>query len=344
MKTHSVPAAKEHTTNENTNCNACNAVIYDSALSITTTTSSNVKIKYIRCQNCGLLSMYPLPTQTAIAELYDADYYGLGETKLLKWMEFIRSACMKRRARRVFSLAKTEAIHILDIGAGDGRFLKNMHDFGCKIYGTELECPAYNRASMIPEIHLVHCDITQAAFEPEKFNIITIWHVLEHMPDPAKIINHCQKLLAPGGLIIIEVPNLGSWQSHISGSNAFHLDPPRHLYQFTKRSLTALLNNANFKIFKQETASLEMGVIGVMQSWLNIWITPRDLFYDMLRTRNQCRGTILNKALSITLAILLIPFALIITLLESAAGRGPVLRYFCQKPASPPKNTNCRNY
>ncbi|MDA1044455.1 MAG: hypothetical protein O3C57_04445 [Verrucomicrobia bacterium] len=82
---------------------------------------------------------------------------------------------------------------------------------------------------------------------------------------------------------------------------------------------------------RRETASLEMGILGAAQSWLNFLIKPRDLFYDMLRSRNRCSGSPGAKGLSILLALILIPIATAFTLLEAACGHGPVLRLFCRK-------------
>jgi 2-polyprenyl-3-methyl-5-hydroxy-6-metoxy-1,4-benzoquinol methylase len=315
-------------------CNICNTIISDSVSHIITTTPGNTTVEYVRCPNCGLLCIHPMPTTEIITSFYDADYYGLGETKFISWMDLIRGICLKRRAKHVFSTTAQKLNRILDVGAGDGRFLKYMHNLGYEIYGTELPGQAYDRAALIKDINLFACDITDAGFAPESFDIITIWHVLEHIREPSKTIRYCQTLLRPDGILVIEVPNMGNWQNRAIGNNAFHLDPPRHLYQFNDSSLTTLIENAHFKIYNRETSSLEMGITGAIQSLLNTIITPRDLFYNMLRTRNKCNGTFLNKLLSIMLAILIMPIAIIITLLEPVFKQGPVLRYFCRKTIS----------
>jgi 2-polyprenyl-3-methyl-5-hydroxy-6-metoxy-1,4-benzoquinol methylase len=329
MKTN--PAAPKQNKYNYAKCDACNNPIPDSASRIITKTTNNTTIVYVQCPCCGLSSMHPNPSQKTIAEFYDADYYGLGETKFINWMDLIRGICLKRRAQRVFPMTAQKLNRTLDVGAGDGRFLKYMHNLGYEIYGTELPGPAYDRAALIKDINLFPCDIADAGFAPESFDIITIWHVLEHIREPSQTIRYCQTLLRPGGVLVIEVPNLGNWQSRATGNNAFHLDPPRHLYQFTDSSLSMLIENAHFEIYKRETSSLEMGIIGTIQSLLNTLITPRDLFYNMLRTRNKCNGTFLNKFLSIMLTTLIMPFAIIITLLEPVFRQGPVLRYFCRK-------------
>ena len=315
-------------------CGACgqtgDAVV--SSLGVVTTRGETVT--YARCPRCGFLQVEPLPDPGMLASYYDADYYGLGETKFAAWMDMVRGLCLKRRAARVHPLVNRDRIRALDIGAGDGRFLRAMRDAGCECWGTELAGPAFERAARVPGLHMISGEVALAGLESRFFDVVTIWHVLEHVTAPAAMLHCCYDLLRDGGVLVVEVPHLGSWQSAMVRDKAFHLDPPRHLYQFTAASLDAMLAGAGFVVQDRETASLEMGVIGALQSWLNVIICPRDLFYDMLRTRNRCAGTLRSKLASIFLAVLLTPLAFVFTLLEAACGRGPVLRVFCRKPES----------
>jgi 2-polyprenyl-3-methyl-5-hydroxy-6-metoxy-1,4-benzoquinol methylase len=311
-------------------CDSCGAALQGAATLAVTTTGGH-RVAYARCPDCTLLQMLPLPSPTELASFYDEAYYGLGETKFAGWMEAVRGVCLRRRARRVYPLVTGSPLRVCDVGAGDGRFLKAMQARGCHISGTELPGAAYNRAAQVPEIHLVAGDVTEAGFAPGDFHVVTLWHVLEHMVSPAASLRCCHQLLKNAGVLVVEVPNLGSWQSRLSGPHAFHLDPPRHLYQFTDQSLQSLLEACGFEITRRETTSLEMGILGATQSWLNRLIKPRDLFYDMLRTRNRCAGGSGSKLASLLLAMVLLPVATLFTLLEAACGQGPVLRLFCRK-------------
>lgn len=314
-------------------CDSCASPLHGSER-LTTTTARGESFDYARCPTCGLFQMQPLPTPTQLAAFYDDAYYGLGETKFSGCLETVRGICLRRRARRVFPLAQGTPLHVCDVGAGDGRFLAAMQARGCHITGTELPGAAYERAAQVPDINLVAGDIADAGFAAGSFQLMTLWHVLEHLVSPAAALRCCHTLLQDDGVLVVEVPNLGSWQSRLSGSHAFHIDPPRHLYQFTPRSLERLLTATGFEVIRRETASLEMGILGATQSWLNALLQPRDLFYDMLRTRNRCPGSGIRKSLTVLLALLFLPFASLFTLLEAAGGQGPVLRLCCRKKTS----------
>ncbi len=314
-------------------CDACDEALAGVA-PLTVTSTRGDAIDYAGCPSCGLVQMASRPTAADMATFYDDAYYGHGDTKFSGGVEALRSICFRRRAKRVLPLIAGSPPAVLDVGAGDGRFLKAMHGLGCDIAGTELAGAAHDRAARIPGIELHAGEVTDAGFAAGRFNAVTLWHVLEHVSSPRVTLECCNRLLADDGVLVVEVPNLGSWQSRLTGRHAFHLDPPRHICQFDDRSLTALLAATGFDITRRETCSLEMGVLGVTQSLLNTFINPRDLFYDMLRTRNRCPGHPIAKAVSALITALLIPFGMLFTLIESACGHGPVLRLFCRKSPS----------
>jgi SAM-dependent methyltransferase len=206
-----------------------------------------------------------------------------------------------------------------------------MRALGCEVFGTERPGPAFERAARIAGVNMVAGDVCEAGFDPGSFDLVTLWHVLEHLPDPFAAVQCCSRLLRDDGLLVVEVPNLESWQSRAAGVMAFHLDPPRHVLQFTSAALQALCARNGLSCCRRETASLEMGVLGAAQGWMNLVIRPRDLFYDILRTRNRCAGSAPAKALSLALAVPLLPAALAFTVLEAACGHGPVLRCFFRR-------------
>jgi SAM-dependent methyltransferase len=235
---------------------------------------------------------------------------------------------LARRAQR--SAEKlTGPSDVLDVGCGDGRFLKAMRDRGHRIFGTEMPGPAYERAARVNGIELQAPPLSGTSFPGRRFALVTAWHVLEHVPDPDRLVDSIRHLLLDDGTLIVEVPNASSWHGRATGPWSFSLDPPRHLHQFSRQSLVTMLRKHGFEVTQVDTTSIEMGVMGVVQSFLNCLIQPRDLFYDLLRSRGRCPGRLSAKAAAIALAIPLIPVAFAWTLVESAVGRGPVLRATC---------------
>lgn len=296
-------------------------------------TSLGRRYRYRCCSHCGHMTISPMPTTEEISSFYDQAYYGSGSRKFLFAIDVCRGLLLDRRAAMAAAQLGAPS-DVLDVGCGDGRFLKAMRERGHRIAGTEMPGPAYERAAKVREIELQLPPLSENSFPNRTFALVTVWHVLEHVPDPENLIHTVRHLLRGGGTLIVEVPNAASWHSRATGSRSFSLDPPRHLHQFTRRSLTNMLERQGFVVKRVETSSIEMGVMGVVQSLLNCVMHPRDLFYDLLRSDGRCPGRLASKIAAIALAIPLVPVGLIWTCVESLAGRGPVLRVTCSIAAA----------
>jgi SAM-dependent methyltransferase len=292
--------------------------------------SNSQSYSYAECGFCGHLTMCPMPSADEITSFYDATYYGLGERKFPLVLDAVRGLLLAQRTR-VSTTEMTAPADVLDVGCGDGRYLKAMRNLGHRIHGIEIQGPAYDRASRIDGIRLRAPPLNEGTFPLTRFQLVTAWHVLEHVPDPMTLLESIGRVLAPDGRLVVEVPNTWSWHGRLTGTNSFNLDPPRHLHQFTQRSLTLLLGRAGYDVERVQTRSFEMGVMGVVQSILNCVLKPRDLFYDLLRSRGMCPGHPAAKVVAICLAIPLIPCAIVWTAAETVAGHGPVLRVICRR-------------
>ena len=104
---------------------------------------------------------------------------------------------------------------------------------------------------------------------PGGFDAVTMWHVLEHLPDPFAAVARAAELVRPGGRIVISVPNIESLQAQFGGERWFHLDLPRHLFHFSPRSLSALVEQAGLRVVRIGHLYPEMEAIGLVQTTLN---------------------------------------------------------------------------
>ncbi len=291
------------------------------------------EITYRFCGACGLAELNRNQPGENLAQNYPDAYYGLGDRKFIKFFDVLREVLSKYRLRNFRSAVGSKPIKVLDIGCGDGDFLKQIYAQASQIYGVELSGAAFKRASRIPGIHLLPADRVCADSYPKQyFDAITLWHVFEHLPDPLQTLSYCRKWLKSEGYLFIEVPNVSSWQAQLFKANWFHMDAPRHLFLFTPKSLDFLLSRAGFAVARRQYFSFEMGVFGVVQSALNIVIKPRNLFYDMARLRRRCLGPVFLKIVSVLAAAILLPFGFLFAIMESFFNRGAVIRYSC-KPA-----------
>ncbi|MBP7828572.1 MAG: class I SAM-dependent methyltransferase [Kiritimatiellae bacterium] len=291
--------------------------------------SRGVMRSYRYCAACGGYSLDPLPSPGELAAMYDEAYYGSGERKLPALLDAVRNLALRRRAARVARWLGRRG-RILDVGCGDGRFLAHMQALGFEIMGLELPGIALERARKRTGAPLREGPLAPGMFPDRSFDLITIWHVLEHVVDPRELLATCRALLKDDGRLVVEVPNLDSWQSRLGGAGAFNLDPPRHLHQLPPSALDRLVEETGFSVERRETLSLEMGVMGAMQTLLNHWLAPRDLLFDLLRSRFSCPGSTGAKAASVAWAPVLVVPATVFTMLEAAGGRGAVLRVVCR--------------
>lgn len=150
--------------------------------------------------------------------------------------------------------------HLLDVGCGNGQLLILLRDLGWQVEGVEVDALAVGqaRASGL-EVRLGNLEAQQ--YPANHFDVITMSHVLEHVHDPAGLLRECHRILRPGGLLVAVTPNLESWGHRIFRESWRGLEPPRHLFLYTAKSLQMLARNAGFAIGSLSTSPLLAPVI-----------------------------------------------------------------------------------
>jgi len=252
-----------------------------------------------------------VPKPADISSHYGERYYGK--------RHWITSAyCTWRRLRVVrLTLGKLRQPSILDIGCGDATFLRAAQARGWHVSGTELRNAASSRADTMP----IWSSLTEIDM---KFDCVTAWHVLEHLPSPVESLREIKRLLAPEGALLLSVPDAGGWQAGCSGRFWFHLDVPRHLFHFDLSSLKQSLERAGFDIECVWHHELEYDLFGWIQSALNACVEMPNVLFDFLTGRAPRTG-MLPIAISVLLAALALPAAFALTVLSTLARRGGTL-------------------
>jgi hypothetical protein len=113
----------------------------------------------------------------------------------------------------------------------------------------------------------------QWPFPADFFQLIIFWHALEHLPEPIRALQETRRVLQNNQMVCINIPNAGSLQARLNLATWFHLDVPRHLFHFSKKSLITLLNNDGFEIIKITSGDMFQNLYGWWQSLANIF-TP----------------------------------------------------------------------
>jgi 2-polyprenyl-3-methyl-5-hydroxy-6-metoxy-1,4-benzoquinol methylase len=247
---------------------------------------------YFKCQECGLVYLWPLPDDITLAKVYDRDYYGEGEKEkfrndaVVKMISFFSG----RRARRFGHHLKPEA-RIMDVGCGNGRFLEHLYKLRKKfeLNGIEISAKAALRASERLKakawIHTVP-DI-ERFFGPNSFDAVSYIHVFEHIANPAEVMDQLKKVVRQDGVVMIVIPNIESRQFSEYKHNWFHLDPPRHLHFYPRFLLVEEMKKRDFELISSRYLDLEQNPFGEVQSLLNTIFTKRDVLFERLKGNKQ---------------------------------------------------------
>ena len=196
---------------------------------------------------------------------------------------------------------------LLDVGAGRGRFVASARAAGWDARGIEP-----SRRWEAPDVEVA--TVESAEIETGSLAAVSVWHVLEHLDDPAAALARIHTWLAPGGTLVAGVPNLDSWQARIGGSRWFHLDLPRHRTHFSARGIERALDRAGFDVERTVHVLAEHNQFGMWQSLVNR-VTPTPSWLFNLLKRNA--RVSVRDAIPTALALPLAPLA---ALLELAAG------------------------
>lgn len=294
-----------------------------------------------RCTSCKLVHISPMPDENQLGTYYKNEYYGKGKQKFSNLIEKWTISRNLKLAQSIAKLLKdrkteqTRPLRVLDIGCGRGNLLKAFSHMGFECHGIErAEFPDEPDESSI-NIH--RNSLEKEKFDDDYFDIVILWHVLEHLSNPTDIVGEIHRILNRSGILVIAVPNFGSFQSRLFKKHWFHLDLPRHLYHFEMESLDRLLNTNNIYRASVSTRSIDQSVFGFIQSALNTlnWFTPNS-FYEQLKLPLLKRKP--DFYLQSMLAIIITPFALLDYFFSAATSSGSCLIITARK--EPPDKTN----
>lgn len=201
------------------------------------------------------------------------------------------SLFLRQRAAFVKKVARASGggkPRLLDYGCGSGAFARFMTFEGFEVVG--LEPFSLGAPTEEPGLTLVRAPLEKAGAELGKFDVITLWHVLEHVHKPVELLRSLTKHLAPGGVMVISVPNFASAQSELFKGAWFHLDPPRHLIHFEPETLASTLTQAGLREAEEQPFLPEYGTSGWVQSVLNKVLPHKNFLFELVKDRGALAG------------------------------------------------------
>jgi SAM-dependent methyltransferase len=193
------------------------------------------------------------------AESYYEDFYEHSERRRPSLAERIRKTLAERGAERrhrrpPLTLDGVRPAKMLEVGCGSGELLAYFAGKGWETYGIDPSDAAVAAAARRgAEVHAGTLD--DHPWTDTRFDVISFQHSLEHIPEPVEALEKARDLLAPGGRIVIEVPNWASWQRYAFRDYWFPLDLPRHLQHFSPRALRRVAEKLGLRPLDVGTSS-----------------------------------------------------------------------------------------
>lgn len=239
---------EQSTTEVLSHCPVCRAGDLSLFLRVIDQSVSKESFELTYCALCGFCFTNPRPSPEAIGRYYDTTDYISHGGKGRGVQEAIY-----RHARRWAIKAKHGLIaryfvngHVLDVGCGTGEFLGHLKARGYQCTGVEPSLRAREQAirnhslDVLPDIGSIPAR--------EQFQIVTLWHVLEHFHDPKEELRRIHSRTCPGGLLLVAVPDRESWDAHFYRAHWAAFDAPRHLSHFRRRDVKRLLEEQGFDL------------------------------------------------------------------------------------------------
>lgn len=259
----------------------------------------------LKCGNCGLGFISPKPSWTILQTFYPVDYgpYASGTAlpinesgsikyKIARWRfaTYLSPDAKGRTATAVGRLAELvtgrtvsyslgiplqmrKDSRILEVGYGSGNWLLSMAMLGyTELSGYDIDANRENKTRLEEAgVKVLSGDFLDLKLPSESYDCIRLEHVFEHLSEPMQVLRELQRLLKPGGVMVMNFPGINSVAFDFSPRHCAHRDSPRHLYLHTQRSAKNMLMNAGFSIGNVR----QYGVALVLQATINNWLGER---------------------------------------------------------------------
>lgn len=233
-------------------CPVCGSAGISKVFNVKDNTVSQEYFEIYHCSNCQTRFTQNPPAPSGIGQYYKSEEY-ISHTDTSKGLinrlyRFVRNYSLNQKSKLIEKATGLTGGLLLDVGSGTGHFAAAMQKAGWRVTGLEPDEGArevakkHHSIDLLPETELFN-------LPDNKFNAITLWHVLEHVHELKKYILSFKRLLAEKGKLFIAVPNYTSHDANVYQEYWAGYDVPRHLYHFTPATMQWLMKEFGLKIF-----------------------------------------------------------------------------------------------
>ncbi len=236
------------------NCPVCDSLKFNKVLTANDYLVSGESFDIMECEKCTLRFTTPIPNEDEIINYYESDKY-ISHTKRVTSIfdliyKIVRKFTLRSKRKTVERILQKQSGTLFDIGCGTGELLKVMKQAGWQITGLEENA----RAQKLAKTNTNSIIMNQAEFfkGKQKYDVITLWHSLEHLHELDKYLNKISISLNANGVIMIAVPNYESFDAEYYKQDWAAYDVPRHLYHFSPKAMVMLMEKFNFKLIQSK--------------------------------------------------------------------------------------------
>jgi|688.fasta_scaffold128460_1 2-polyprenyl-3-methyl-5-hydroxy-6-metoxy-1,4-benzoquinol methylase len=271
--------------------------------------------RVVECRGCGLVYVTPRLQGAALAAVYDAGYWKSADPKQRGYADYAsESALYLRTFGKRMALVRRHLpakARILDVGCAAGYFLQVARRDGHDVHGVEMSAAIAGEAQRALGSERVHVGTLDEAIAakghaPASFDLVTLWDVIEHVPDPQALLRTIRGLLKPGGKLLLETQNVASRWARLLGRRWHHFKHDEHLYHFAPATIRRLLGDCGFETLEVGAAyagkyvsfgflAERAGRLGRVAGWLasplallrglSLYANPRDEMIVVARPR-----------------------------------------------------------
>lgn len=248
------------------NCPVCNSSDFSDFIKCIDYTVSRETFQIVSCNNCKFKFTNPRPLQSEIGKYYQSDDY-ISHSNSKKGAfnlayHFVRNLAINRKIKLINSFNTTRK-RLIDIGCGTGEFLYNAKKDDWETLGLEPSEQAREYAIKYNGLSVYNLDYFDN-IPDQSFDVITMWHVLEHVPDLGAFLSKINRILVNNGTLLIAVPNADAFDCSYYKDKWAAYDVPRHLNHFSIDTMTKLLINNDLSIIKIITMPFDSFYISML--------------------------------------------------------------------------------